>query len=139
MSARGSAVTQPTILVVEDQVLVRMALSEYLRKCGYHVVEAATTEEALSIMKDGKLEPNVVFSAIDLAGALEGFALAQWVRQQRPGVEVILAGNIASAANKAEILCESHHLPKPYTAKDVLQRIRTVTRQQTTDRDRNDR
>jgi CheY-like chemotaxis protein len=40
-----------TILVVEDEVLIRMAVSAYLRHCGYRVLEAANSDEALVILQ----------------------------------------------------------------------------------------
>ena len=55
MSARDSdgaslALTQ-TVLVVDDEVLVRMVIAAYLRDCGYRVVEAASADEAMLVIE----------------------------------------------------------------------------------------
>ena len=42
---------QETILVVEDDVLVRMPIAQYLRDCGYKVIEAANADEATTVAK----------------------------------------------------------------------------------------
>jgi CheY-like chemotaxis protein len=39
-----------TILVVEDDVLVRMPISQYLRDCGYKIIEAANADEAMTVL-----------------------------------------------------------------------------------------
>src|SRR5262245_35108476 len=48
------------------------------------------------------------------AASLDGFGLAKWVREHRPGVEVILAGTLPRTVRQAEELCEEGLLPKPY-------------------------
>jgi CheY-like chemotaxis protein len=41
-----------TVLVVEDEILVRTAIAEYLRHCGYRVVEAASADEAMTVLQE---------------------------------------------------------------------------------------
>jgi CheY-like chemotaxis protein len=70
-----------TILVVEDEVLIRLAVCDFLRECGYRVLEAGTGEEAQAIF--GSDEPiEVLFSDIDLGSGINGFMLATWVRRR---------------------------------------------------------
>jgi CheY-like chemotaxis protein len=59
---------QETILVVEDEVIARMVISEYLRHCGYKVVEAANADEALTILKHTEVNIDVVFTVVQLPG-----------------------------------------------------------------------
>ncbi|MFM9847495.1 MAG: response regulator [Hyphomicrobiaceae bacterium] len=73
-----------TVLVVEDEVLVRMVICEYLRDCGFRVIEAATGEEALIVLQQPDLAVNVVFSDVQLGPGIDGFAISQWVRANRP-------------------------------------------------------
>lgn len=117
---------RPVVLVVEDEVLVRMVIAEYLRDCAYVVIEAGSAQEALALFK-ADVEVDVVFSDIQMPGAMDGFGLAQWVRQNRPGVEVILTSGAASAAGKAADLCNDGPLmPKPYDSDDVDRRIKQL-------------
>ncbi len=126
MIATHSAETN-TVLVVEDEVLIRMVISEYLRECGYRVIEAAHAEEAISLLQEPDVDVDIVFSDIELTGAMDGFALAQWIRENRPELKVIMAGSPRRAADAAGDLCESGPLlSKPYDPQFALDRIRRL-------------
>ncbi len=115
-----------TVLVVEDEVFVRMVISDYLRSCGYKVIEAANADEALVVLQHTEITVDVVFSDIEMPGPMGGFELAKWLHTYRPGVEVILTGNIPRAAEAASELCESSPLPKPYEPQIAADRIRQL-------------
>ena len=112
--------------MVEDEVLLRLAISEYLRDCGYKVIEAASADEAMLVLTKSELEVDVLFSDIELPGGMDGFALAQWTRANRPGLEVILTGTVPRAVNAAADLCEDGPVPKPYEPAVVHDRIRRL-------------
>lgn len=122
----------PTILVLEDSVLVRMAIAGYLRECGYRVLEAATSDEALIVLEKSNITVDVVFSAAEVAGALDAFTLKQWVRSNLPQTKIIMAGSLKSASVAAGQLCEDGpHLKKPYepqAVEDYIRRMLAVTR-----------
>lgn len=114
----------PTILVVEDEVLVRLIIADYLRECGYHVIEASTGDEARAII-EARHPIDLVFTDVQMPGTLDGFALAQWGRRERPGMKVVLTSGGAKAAEAARELCADGPLmPKPYAFEHVGQRIR---------------
>jgi CheY-like chemotaxis protein len=70
-------VTVETVLVVDDEVLVRMAIAAYLRHCGYRVIEAANADEAMLALEQHEGSAvGVVLSAVALSGEHDGFALA---------------------------------------------------------------
>lgn len=113
------------ILIVEAEVLIRQPLADYLRECGYFVVEAVNDEEAKQFLSEGTVEVDAVLSDVDIPGG--GFALKAWARENCPGTQVILAGTVASAAEKAGDLCEDGPaLSKPYEHKFVLDRIKRL-------------
>jgi CheY-like chemotaxis protein len=115
-----------TILVVDDEVLIRMVISAHLRDCGYKVIEATNADEALTILQHLDAQVDVVFSDIEMPGSMDGFALSTWIRGNRPGLDVILAGTVKRAVSAAEELCEEGTLPKPYEPQAVLSRIRKL-------------
>jgi DNA-binding NtrC family response regulator len=127
----GATATVETVLVVEDEVLVRLALAAYLRECGYRVLEAANANEAMELIEqDEEAAIGVVLSDVEMAGGPDGFALAQWIRRRRPGCEVILAATVARAADAAGQICEQGPmLAKPYEPQAVLDRIRRLLAQ----------
>jgi len=125
--SRDSSASVETVLVVEDEVLLRLAVCEYLRDCGFRVVEAANADEAVVVLEQSHFEIEVVFSDIDMPGSMDGFGLAQWTRSNRPDVEVILTGSVPRAVNAAADLCESDGtVPKPYEPQVVHDRIRRL-------------
>jgi CheY-like chemotaxis protein len=89
-SARG---LRPQIkLTHEDEVLVRMPICQYLRDCGYRVLEAASVDEATHILQKQDIHVDVILSDIQMPGKMNGFRFAQWARSVRPGVDIVLAG-----------------------------------------------
>jgi CheY-like chemotaxis protein len=116
-----------TILVVEDEVLIRLVIAEYLRDCGYRVIEAVHADEALLVLRKSECAIDVVFTDIEMPGSMDGFALAQWVRSNRPGIDVVLAGSVNRAVQAASDLCDQQdHVPKPYDPQSVHDRIRRL-------------
>jgi CheY-like chemotaxis protein len=61
---------QETILVVEDDILVRMPIAQYLRDCGYKVIEASNSDEAMQILLHQETSVDVVFSDIECRARL---------------------------------------------------------------------
>ena len=60
----------PTVLVVEDEVLIRMAIADYLRDCGYRVVEAGNSHEAVRVLKTD-VYIDVVFTDVHMPGSVD--------------------------------------------------------------------
>ena len=84
-SQERSAKAGETVLVVEGDVLLRLSISAYLRDCGYKVIEAADAEEAVLVLKQPKLDVDVLFSESRCRARWTVSALAQWTRANRPG------------------------------------------------------
>lgn len=117
-----------TVLVVEDELFIRINIADYLRDCGFHVVEAATGDDAKAVIESGRTI-HVVFSDVQMPGKLDGFGLARWIRQHRPDIHVILNSGMANAAEKAGDLCEDGPLmAKPYDEAQVMARIQQMLR-----------
>lgn len=94
-----------SVLVVEHNVLVRHPLAEYLRECGYRVLEAVTYDEARECLSGGKHTVDVAL--IDMNGPTDaGFALSAWVRANFPSVKTLSGGTIAKVLALAGDLCE---------------------------------
>jgi DNA-binding NtrC family response regulator len=114
-----------SVLVVDDEILERLAVCEYLRNCGFRVTEAATTDEALIALGQEHLSIDVVLSDVGVSGSLDGFGLAQWLREHKPGLPVILAATPERAAAAAGDLCEEGPmLAKPYDPQILCDQIR---------------
>jgi CheY-like chemotaxis protein len=123
--AYPKSLDRPTVLMVESDVLIRQPVAEYLRECGYRVVECGNVDEVLLILGAEVAEIDVVFADAQAPGRLDGFGLARQLRRDRPEVKVILAGTIANQAKEAADLCEEGpQLSKPYDPQLLVDRIR---------------
>jgi CheY-like chemotaxis protein len=115
-----------TILVVDDEVLIRMVIAGYLRDCGFRVIEAVNSDEAIAVLTS-ETDVDIVFSDVEMPGSMDGFGLNRWIRDSRPDLPVILAGTPARASEAAADLCrQGPDLGKPYQPQLVLDRIRRL-------------
>ena len=115
------------ILIVDADVLSRHAIADYLRHCGYAVVEAANTDEAFLALREPTLSIDVIVCDIAAIGERTGFELAGWVRENRPELEVRLAGTLEKVVSTATELCENGpHLARPYEPEAVVDYIKRL-------------
>jgi len=113
-----------TVLLAEGDVLVRMPIAEYLRDCGYRVVEATTSEEAIRALGAARLDVSVVVSSIRLAG--DGFEISSWIKKHRPNLDVILTGTPKRAVDAATRLCNDDSVPTRLAPQILLRRIQQM-------------
>ena len=128
MSASSSDEPGPSsILIVDGDIISRHAIADYLRHCGYAVVEAAKIEEAMIALGEPSLSIDVILCEVTTIGSQTGFELATWVRANRPELEVKLAGGVEMAVQTAADLCESGpHLKRPYEPLAVMDYIKRL-------------
>lgn len=116
-----------SILTVDGDIVSRHVIADYLRHCGYAVVEAASFDEALIALTEETLTIDVVLCDVSALGSQTGFELANWVRANRPELEVRLAGGVETAAQTAAELCESGpQLGRPYQPEAVVEYIKRL-------------
>ena len=116
----------PTVLVVDDEVLVRMVIAAYLRDCGFDVVEAGSADEAIRVLETG-LPIDIVFSDVSMPGSLDGFGLAQWVRRERPELKVILtSGAVRTAKDASDFSAHRPIVAKPYNHAKLASQLRAL-------------
>jgi CheY-like chemotaxis protein len=111
-----------SVLVVEDEFLIRFMISDYLAECGFHVLEASSADDAIDLLET--MPVDVVFSDVNMPGKIDGFGLAHWIRANRPETLVLLTSGVARKANAM-----AHGLPpdslveKPYDVRHVAEHI----------------
>jgi CheY-like chemotaxis protein len=118
---------QPAVLVVEDDVLLRLGAAEYLRDNGFSAIEAATGDEARSVLEAG-VAVDLVFTDINMPGAMDGVALAQWVANNLADIPVVLTSGVQSALNIAQAACPQAKgfLIKPYDYEALVRRFQVL-------------
>jgi DNA-binding response OmpR family regulator len=112
-----------TILLVEGDALQRSTVAQYLRDCGYRVIEATNAAEARQAL--ARFEVTIVVTDVNLRDA-SGFELSSIVRQQRPGVRVFLTHSVEKTAKLAGDLCDDGLLDHPYHPQHLVERIRRM-------------
>jgi CheY-like chemotaxis protein len=113
------------VLVVEDEPMVRFVAVTALEDAGFTVAEAGDAAEALSMLAEYAGAVHVVFTDIQMPGAVDGLALARLVRERWPDVAVILASGRAFPL-RTDLPPGSAFLSKPYNLSDVVARVRAV-------------
>ncbi len=105
-----------SVLLVEDELLVRELASEDLGEIGFEVTAASDGDEALGYLREGR-HFDLLFTDIRMPGATDGWLLAQEARKLLPGIRVIYATGLGEAADG---LCEGErYVRKPYTLDDL--------------------
>lgn len=103
-----------SVLVVEDEVLLRMSIGAYLRQRGYAVFETPSADEACQVLVAG-IQADALFTDISLPGSMDGISLARYARLMLPAAKIILATAFDRLALSARDLCEHDALlTKPY-------------------------
>ncbi len=110
-----------TLLLVEDDELVRLTVAMMLEDLGFKVLEATTGEAALQQLKAG-LDPDILVTDIDLGPGISGLQLGDQVRALRPGLPVVfVTGRVTTLQGRA---CREReaYLPKPFEG-EMLGRV----------------
>ena len=116
---------QNCLLLVEDDTLVRMTVALMLEDDGFGVVEAATAEEALALMRDGLSAP-VMVTDVDLGAGWNGMELADQLRALSPDMVIIfITGRTASLAGR-KLGPHEAILPKPFEGAELSRLVRKM-------------
>lgn len=117
----ASTAARTRILVVEDELLIRMVLSDELRDVGYHVIEACSADEALAIIETEA--PELIISDVRMPGRLDGLGLLAVVRETRPNLPVIITSSHLQAPH-AIADGATQFVAKPYSLELVVEIVK---------------
>ena len=106
------------VLVVEDEVFVRLDIVDQLMDAGYDVVEAANAAEAIALLeKDDTIK--LVFTDIDMPGSMNGLKLAQAVASRWPLIHIVATSGHFQMRD-GDLPAGGQFLPKPYRSHQIL-------------------
>lgn len=114
----------PTVVVCEDEVLVRMLVADVLYENGTAVLEATTAVEALRLLGEYP-HPDALLADIDLPGGIDGITLAFRAAERCPGLAVVLTSG-RNRPDRNELPPGATFLPKPFTNPDLLDAVRAA-------------
>jgi two-component system, response regulator PdtaR len=113
--------SSPTILVVEDEPLVRLVGTLLLADAGFNVIEASNAEEALRVLEAGS-DVRIVFTDVEMPGALDGLGLARCVHERWPAIGVIVTSGRCEPSREKQGLTELF-IAKPYASSALMHKI----------------
>jgi two-component system, response regulator PdtaR len=115
---------KPMMLIVEDELFVRMDFVDQAQEAGFETVEAGSAAEAVEIL-ERRDDIHVVFTDIRMPGDMDGLALAHMVRDRwPPTIIVICSGNEPPA--KEELPSGVTFMPKPCSGPKIDQLLTSI-------------
>lgn len=110
-----------TVLVVEDEPLIRLFAVEMIQEAGWLAIEAADASEALASLSS---EPNVhvLFTDINMPGEMDGLQLADHVHRLHPNIHLVITSGKRVLADSA-LPDDGTFLPKPYVYEQLVKTI----------------
>ena len=114
-----------SILVVEDEFLVRMDIVDQLQERGFVVFEASNADDAVAFLSE-HLDISVIFTDIDMPGSMDGLKLARAVRDRWPPIKIIVTSGHRSVTEN-ELPSDSRFFSKPYQAAEVAHAATEMT------------
>lgn len=115
------------LLVVEDEVLIRMSIADELQRAGYTTLEAADRDEAVAILKSSEIA--LVLTNVRMDGSLDGIDLAKWIAANRRGLSVIFISANVTGDIERELGGGQHVLTKPIDYAAMLRLVGDLLRQ----------
>ncbi len=116
-----SAHADTTVLVVEDEPLLRMMAVDILEDAGFAVEEASDSGEARRVMT-ARPDLHVLFTDIHVPGDMNGLSLAHWTASTLPHVGLIIVSG-RGAPRSHEMPRGATFIPKPYEAEKLVRHV----------------
>jgi CheY-like chemotaxis protein len=112
------------VLVVEDEVLIRMHSADMIRDLGFEVIEAVDADEAVSLLESVP-GIKVVFTDIQMPGSMDGLLLAAVVRDRWPPVALLItSGKVRPPAD--DMPAGARFIPKPYSPWQLKEQLHSL-------------
>jgi DNA-binding NtrC family response regulator len=109
-----------SVLVVEDEALIRMMLAGEFEDGGFEVHEAGGADGAIALLEAG-LEVAVVVTDVRMPGSMDGLGLAAWLADRRPGLPVVIVSGYVTQPEVAHLNpAVVAVLPKPYNPTSIV-------------------
>jgi CheY-like chemotaxis protein len=108
----------PTILVVEDNVLTRSAISDELRAHGFKVLEASSADDAITVLDTMRVD--LLFVDIHLPGTQNGLDVARHVHTNGMVTQMIITSGVSEASSIPDLDDLGPFIRKPYLISRVI-------------------
>jgi CheY-like chemotaxis protein len=114
--------SQPVILIVEDDAMIRMGATGIVEDLGYQFFEASSADEAIDLLEQHS-QITIVFTDIQMAGSMDGLQLAAYARDRWPPLKfIVVSGN--HVATELELPDGARFFLKPYNSVAIGEAIK---------------
>ncbi|UXS05473.1 response regulator (plasmid) [Agrobacterium tumefaciens] len=113
-----------TVLIVEDDALIRMDVADYLASEQINPVEAVNADEALAILQK-RDDIQIVFTDVNMPGAMDGIELARLVRERWPALGIIVASGMVRP-QRSTLPDDARFFEKPYDLERLSASMRAM-------------
>jgi CheY-like chemotaxis protein len=120
-----------TVLLVEDEDIVRRPIGIYLRKLGYQVLEAANGNQALTVWREHSEKIDLLFTDMVMPEGLTGLELAERLVIEKPSLRIIISSGYSTEFSSHGVSTESGfiYLPKPSSSALIASTVRNCIAQ----------
>jgi CheY-like chemotaxis protein len=115
---------RPVVLIVEDELLLRMDAIDMIEAAGFEVVEAGNADEAIEVL-ESRRDITVVFTDIQMPGSMDGLKLARAVRGRWPPIKIVATSGHVEVS-ETDLPEGGRFLAKPYSSVQVAGVLREL-------------
>src|ERR1700726_3789244 len=124
MMALDHSSVPAVVLVVEDEMLLRMRAVDIVEDAGFTPLEAVDADEAVAIL-ESRSDIALLLTDIQMPGSMDGLRLAQSVHERWPPIRIILVSGQLKPAN-VDIPADSRFFSKPFETADMIVEMRDM-------------
>src|SRR5947209_9449277 len=118
------ALAAPAVLVVEDEMMLRMRAVDIVEDAGYTPVEAVNADEALAIL-ESRSDISLLFTDIQMPGSMDGLKLAHAVHDRWPSIKIILVSGQIKVSD-SDKPADSRFFGKPLEMKQMITELQEM-------------
>ncbi|MGC2027431.1 response regulator [Bradyrhizobium sp.] len=118
---------RPVVLIVEDDLLIRIHAAQIIEEAEFDVVEASNADEAIAIL-EARPDIGVLFTDIQMPGSMDGLKLAAAVKGRWPPIKILTTSGLVTVGPD-ELPEGGRFLPKPYSPTQLAATLRELAGQ----------
>src|SRR4051794_13017102 len=121
---RIASIAVPNVLIVEDEMVLRMRAVDIVEDAGFRAVEAVNADQAMSVL-ESRSDISLLFTDIQMPGSMDGLMLAHAVHTRWPAIKIILVSGQVNPTD-AERPADSRFFGKPFAVQHMITELQAM-------------